>query len=57
MTVNEHRTELYDDRLNFMGLTPPKEINYLNFDENVDKKINTNPVNGVLINLSNKVQH
>lgn len=28
----EYRTELYDDWFNFMGLSPPKTINYLNFE-------------------------
>ena len=43
LTLNEYRTELYDDRLNFMGLTPPKEINYLNFDESVSKVLDFVP--------------
>ena len=30
------RTELYDERLNFMGLAPPKELQYLNIGETVD---------------------
>ena len=28
---DEYRTELYDDPINFMGLSAPKEINYLNY--------------------------
>ena len=31
--LEENRTELQDDSINFMGLTEPKEINYLNFAE------------------------
>ena len=27
------RTDLYDDRVNFMGLASPKELHYLNFNE------------------------
>ena len=29
--LDESRAELYDDRINFLGLTEPKEINYLTF--------------------------
>lgn len=29
--LDEYRTVLQDDNLNFMGLSDPKEINYLNF--------------------------
>ena len=32
MQLVEYRTELYDDWFNFMGLSPPKTINYFNFD-------------------------
>ena len=35
MNLHEVRTELYDDRINFMGLASPKELLYLNFDETV----------------------
>ena len=31
--LEENRTELQDDSINFMGLTEPKEISYLNFAE------------------------
>ena len=55
--LNEYRTQLYDDRLNLIGLTPPKEINYLNFGENFSKAPNVLPFNGVIIGLSNKVQN
>ena len=29
--LDEYRTVLQDDNLNFMGLSDPKEISYLNF--------------------------
>ena len=29
------RVELYDEIINFMGLSEPKEFNYFNFDSNV----------------------
>ena len=56
LTLNEYRTELYDDRLNLMGLTPPKEINYLNFDAGVSRTPDFVTYNSVVINLSNNVQ-
>lgn len=35
--LREHRAELYDDRLNFMGLGSAKELEYLNVDD--EKKV------------------
>ena len=34
LELEEYRTELYDDNINFMGLSEPKQIDYLNFAEN-----------------------
>ena len=31
--LDEYRTELHDNSINFMGLTEPKQVNYLNFAE------------------------
>ena len=31
--LEEERTELYDDRLNFMGLTDPEVLHYMNMDK------------------------
>ena len=33
--LNEHRTELQDDYINWMGLSDPEEINYLNFADEI----------------------
>ena len=35
LSVNEQRVELYDDRINLMGLSEPKEINYFNVDSTI----------------------
>ena len=32
----EHRTQLIDNNMNFLGLTPPDELNYFNWDDTVD---------------------
>ena len=52
--LNEVKTELYDDRTNFMGLGGPKKLHYLNADD----KTQDLPFNfadfAVLFNLSNK---
>ena len=54
-TLEEHRTELQDDSINFMGLTEPKEINYLNFAEVVrDVYADSDPL-VVAVFLSQKV--
>lgn len=31
--MKEHQTELYDDRINFLGFQEPKEINYFNLED------------------------
>ena len=33
MKIREHQTELYDDRVNFLGFTEAKEINYFNLED------------------------
>lgn len=33
LELEEFRTELYDDSINFMGLSDPKTLDYLNFDK------------------------
>ena len=33
MKLREHQAELFDDRINFLGLSEPKKINYLNMEE------------------------
>lgn len=33
--LKEHRVEMYDDRLNLMGLSKPKELQYFNTEENL----------------------
>lgn len=56
MDLNEVRTELNDSIVNFMGLTPPKKLSYLNFDDSLmnmpDKSFDHFTV---MMNLSNKV--
>ena len=32
----EHRTQLIDNNMNFLGFMPPNELNYFNFDDNID---------------------
>ena len=53
--LNEIQTELYDDRLNFMGLTPPKTINYLNADVITKDLTQDYGDFAIILTLSNKV--
>ena len=55
--IEEYITELYDSRLNFMGLSTPKKIDYVNID--VDAKLWPDNMNNgqetYLFTLSKKV--
>ena len=33
-SIDEFRTELYDDKINLLGLAPPKMVDYLSFRDN-----------------------
>ena len=35
MRLKEHQAELYDSRINFLGFSEPKEINYFNLEDQV----------------------
>ena len=37
MKYKVHETELYDDRINLLGLSEPKKINYLNLEEYIQE--------------------
>ena len=53
--MDEYRIELQDDSINFMGLSEPKQINYLNFaDVSKDSPWIDNPLS-IRIFLSQKV--
>ena len=53
--MDENRIELKDDSINFMGLSEPKKINYLNFaDVSKDQPCPETPLT-VEIYLSQKV--
>ena len=55
-SLNEHRVELYDDRINLMGLSEPKELNYFNAGETVRDVGSANGADHtVSISLSPKV--
>lgn len=55
----EHRAELHDNRINFMGLSEPKQLNYLNIDDQLVEITSaaTNQLTGTsfLFELSSKV--
>ena len=55
LELEEFRTELYDDSINFMGLSDPKTLDYLNFDKSSSQITVTAPQFTVWINLSSKV--
>lgn len=35
MSLNEIRTDLFDDRFDLLGFSEPKQVDYMNFDENI----------------------
>ena len=51
----EYQTELNDNTFNFMGMTEPRKISYLNFDANQNSIELSTQYSTILLSLSSKV--
>ena len=55
LELEEFRAELADDNFNFMGLTAPKRVKYLNFSDTVRDFVKYSDDFTVVMTLSRKV--
>ena len=57
MSADEYQVELYDDVFNSLGLTEPKEFNYLNIGSQIQELPEYSHLDGfsVLLQISDKV--